>query len=96
MTQGLRDKARFVHNLTGYTVQDCFAVLQAAEAYDVKALRDKTSIKYGKLFTVEPYLMPTRKRYDINKGEVVTNDNHYGLRIRVHKLGRELLDEEED
>jgi len=96
MSYNVRDKARFVHELTGYSIKDCLAVLHAAEAFDMKALRDKEGIKYGKLFTVEPYLIEARNRYDINHHQVEVSPSHYGLRVRTHKLADEILAENED
>ena len=96
MSYNVRDKARFVHELTGYTMKDCLAVLQAAEAFDMQAFRNNEAVKYGKLFTIEPYKIQQRNRYDINTGKVAVSRQHYALRVRLHKLGEEVLDEIED
>lgn len=96
MSYTVRDKARFVHELTGYTMKDCLVVLQAAEAFDMQAFRNNEAVKYGKLFTVEPYKIPERNRYDINTQKVAVSRSHYALRVKLHKMGEEVLDEIED
>lgn len=96
MSYTLRDKARFIQKVTGYTVKDSLAVLQAAEAFDMYAFRNHKSIKYGRLFTVEPYKIPERNRYDINSGTVLPSKSHYGVRLKLHKAGDEILNEKDE
>lgn len=96
MSYNIKDKAHFIHELTGYTVQDCLAVLKAGEAFDMQAFRNNKAVKYGKLFTIEPYKVEPRNRYDINTKQVIPSRSHYTLRVKVHKLGNETLDEIED
>lgn len=82
MVNNTIDKARFIKDYTGFDIQDCLTVLEASELYDLNKLLAGESIKYGKLFMLEPRKVKGRKRYDINNKKVAYVPSHYALRAR--------------
>ena len=93
MVNNLVDKAHFIHDYTGFDIQDCLAVLEAGELYDTNKIVSGESVKYGKLFILEPYLVKGRNRYDINTGKNVYTKKHHGLRVRALIRAQEALKE---
>lgn len=84
----LKDKAKFASEATGFTIQDCLEVLRAAEDFDYIELSKGNSIKYGKLFTLQPVKVAKRKRYDVYHKRVVTVASHWVLKTKTHKRAR--------
>lgn len=90
--KNMRDRARFISELTGYTINDCLTMIRASNEFDLISLGNKEPILFGSAFTVTPIKRETRKRYNINTGEAQEEPEHYQLKVTLHKAGREALD----
>lgn len=92
MTATLIDKARFIHQQTGFAIKDCLEVLRSAQTFDSNMIMEGQTLKYGKLFSVVPTKIPATNKYDLNNHEMRIVPEHYKLMIREHRLAKECLD----
>lgn len=92
MVKKLTDKAKYISEMTGFTIKDCMEVLKRAEDFDAQALTKGEPIKFGKLFTIYPTLVSPRRRYNVYTHEYGNTEAHYKLRVKVHRLGKLFLE----
>jgi hypothetical protein len=92
MVKKLTDKAKYISEMTGFTIKDCMEVLKHAEDFDAQALTQGEPIKFGKLFTVYPTPVASRRRYNVYTHEYGESKAHYKLKIKVHSLGKLFLE----
>ena len=88
--KGNRDKARYVASVTGFTIKDVFAIITAADQYELNELMKAIPVK-TRNYTIFPKRRMPRKIYDGIHHKYGYTKAHYTLDVRPSGIMKEAL-----